>query len=427
MPSQFLTAATVITALFVVLLSVMLFRLRLRAPLKALRVAALHAIGTANPSACLGAADFLRICDTLGYPPELREKMGKIVGASGIETRFPVCPSPPEGYVAALDEVGARGALWEGAVPALAVAAARQALAGWRHGSACDVTHVVVHSCTGFAAPGIDFALIKALGLPSTTRKLGVNFMGCFGGMTALYVAKQIIEADATGRAVVLVACAEACTVHVSAAPRAELAVGNSIFGDGAAAALVTHVGFRGTPPPPPAVPAAPFPVETADFEWELGAMASDIAPDSEGAMTWRQSAQAGRYDMWLARDIPDALKRLFGSRGLDIFARVGLNPFTCAFALHPGGKAILAGFEAVLGAMGAKVEGIDASKEVLRQFGNMSSATIFFVLQRVLSSTKQDNVFFAGFGPGALAPLPPPISYIAPLPSHPAPSPTQA
>ena len=388
-------------ALAVVALTALFFLLRLRAP-RGLRSAVLHSIGTANPSTCLGSADFLRICDTLGYPPELRAKMDKIVAGAGIDTRFPVCDAPPEGYAAALNEPGARGALWESAVPALAVAAARQALAGWRHGSACDVTHVVVHSCTGFSAPGIDFALIKALGLPSTTRKLGVNFMGCFGGMTALYVAKQIIEADATGRAVVLVACAEACTVHVSGAPHAELAVGNSIFGDGAAAAIVTHAGFRGTPPPPPAVPAAPFAVESPEFEWEIAQMASEIAPDSEGAMTWRQSAQAGRYDMWLARDIPASLQKLFGGKGLQMFARVGLSPFSCAFALHPGGKAILAGFETVLGALGAKPDGIEASKEVLRRYGNMSSATIFFVLQRVLSSTRRDSVFFAGFGPGA-------------------------
>jgi predicted naringenin-chalcone synthase len=213
-----LTAALTIT---IGLFYVMLNCLRTRLPQKG-AIAVLHSIGTANPTTGLCAADFLRICDTLGYPPELRAKMDKIVAGAGIDTRFPVCPAPPEGYVAALDEAGARAALWEAHAPALAVAAARQSLAGWRHGSACDVTHVVVHSCTGFSAPGLDFALIKALGLPSGTRKLGVNFMGCFGGMTALYVAKQIIEADATGRAVVLVACAETCTVHVSASPFAE-------------------------------------------------------------------------------------------------------------------------------------------------------------------------------------------------------------
>ena len=159
--------------------------------------------------------------------------------------------------------------------------------------------------------------------------------------MTALYVAKQLVEADASGRAVVLVACAEACSVHCSAEATAELAVGNSIFGDGAAAAIVTHAGFRGTLPARAGVGAvapAPYALEGDAFEWELSHMGSEIVPDSAGAMTWRQSAQAGRYDMFLSRDIPRALTALFTAKGLDIVARVGLNPFACAYALHPGG-----------------------------------------------------------------------------------------
>ena len=129
--------------------------------------------------------------------------------------------------------------------------------------------------------------------------------------------------------------------------------------------------------------------------------MGSEIVPDSAGAMTWRQSAQAGRYDMFLSRDIPRALTALFTAKGLDIVARVGLNPFACAYALHPGGASILSGVESVLGALGVKPVGIESSREVLREFGNMSSATIFFVLQRVLAGTSRDSVFFAGFGPG--------------------------
>lgn len=86
--------------------------------------------------------------------------------------------APPSQYASMLREPGARGRLWDENIPALAVQAARDALSSWRHGSAADVTHVVVHSCTGFAAPGIDFALITGLGLRSDTRKLGVNFMG---------------------------------------------------------------------------------------------------------------------------------------------------------------------------------------------------------------------------------------------------------
>jgi predicted naringenin-chalcone synthase len=218
--------------------------------------------------------------------------------------------------------------------------------------------------------------------------------------MTALYVAKTIIEADTTGRAVVLLACAEACSVHLSAAPQLELVIGNTIFGDGAACAIVTHAGFRGTVRTPPQ--RVTRNILGTDWEWAIGAMSSEIVPNSESSMTWKQSDEGGRYNMWLSRDIPAALTGFFITRGIEIMARVGiLNPFGVAWALHPGGKGILTGFEKALKGLGLGAAGIDASHAVLREHGNMSSATILFVLQRVLSETDRDHVFFAGFGPG--------------------------
>ena len=217
--------------------------------------------------------------------------------------------------------------------------------------------------------------------------------------MTALYVAKTVIEADPTGRAVVLVVCAEACSVHLSSAPQLEAIVGNTIFADGAACAIVTNAGFRGAQRTPSRLTRS---IVGDDWEWAIGAMSSEIVPNSAGAMTWRQSEESGRYDMWLSRDIPSALTDFFVSRGLEIMARVGiLNPFGVAWALHPGGKSIILGFEKALVGLGLGTSGISASQDVLKEHGNMSSATIFFVLQRVLSTTDRDNVFFAGFGPG--------------------------
>lgn len=108
----------------------------------------------------------------------MRDRVQKIVANSGIDTRYTINTAPPAEFVRALDAPGARGALWGEKVPTLAVAAARDALRSWTSGSAADITHVVVHSCTGFAAPGLDFELITQLGLSSRTRKLGVNFMG---------------------------------------------------------------------------------------------------------------------------------------------------------------------------------------------------------------------------------------------------------
>ena len=230
--------------------------------------------------------------------------------------------------------------------------------------------------------------------------------------MTSLYVAKQIIEADATGRAVLLLACSEICSVHASSDPnqRLELVMGNTLFSDGSSAAIVTHAGFRGmrrgSTPLPPAptrvVVGAPFAVESDAWEWSLGGMGNEVIAGTAGAMTWRASPAAGAFDMWLDRAIPGALTGLFANKGLSMLLKVGVtNPFSCAWALHPGGKGILAGFEKALAKMRIKPVGIESSYDVLRQYGNMSSATILFVLQRVLSTTNRNVVFFAGFGPG--------------------------
>jgi hypothetical protein len=153
----------------------------LRAPAAAGRrscTPVLHAIGTATPSRSLVGSEFLEIVKSLDYPEAMQGKMERLVAGSGISRRFCVSPAPVGEYVATMCGEGARGKLWDTCVPGLAVAAARDALARWRHGSAQDVTHVVVHSCTGFSAPGLDFAIIRALGLRSSTRKIGVNFMG---------------------------------------------------------------------------------------------------------------------------------------------------------------------------------------------------------------------------------------------------------
>jgi predicted naringenin-chalcone synthase len=275
----------------------------------------------------------------------------KIVERAGIDTRHTCVTAggakTADAFVARIKAGGrARAEVWEAAAPAMAVRAAREALAAWRDGSAADVTHVVVHSCTGFSAPGVDFALITQLGLPLTTRKIPVHFAGCFGGFTTMYVAKQVVEADPTGRAVVLVACVEACTAHMGVDPRPELVVGNTVFADGAGAAVITAAGFvgrrGGAAPPPPAADAVPCTGKGValggdGWGWGLGAMASQILPNSGDDMTWKNSAEPGRFDMWLSRDIPRTLSSTFVASGFGMLRRVGItNPFTCGWAIHP-------------------------------------------------------------------------------------------
>lgn len=366
-------------------------------------------------------------CESLDYDASTRELVDKIVSRGGIENRHGVLAHVSPGqYVKELEKPRARAALWEEHAPALAVAAARQALEQWPHGGSSDITHVVVHSCTGFRAPGLDFELITALGLRSTTRKVGVNYMGCFGFFTASYVAKQIVEADSSGRAVVLVVCAETCSVHFSRDPSPALLLGNALFADGAAAAIVTHAGFRGVgcrslpPAPAPGTVIDPHthtpiyrmadlvdPSDGQPYEWAVGEQSSDIVPDSAGYMTWAQGRESGQYDMFLDKNIPHALaSMLMGPRALALLGRVGIvNPWTgTAWAIHPGGKAILKGFASALSSLSIPAHGLDVSASVLASYGNMSSPTIAYVLQRVCTGCahkEAHQVFMAGFGPG--------------------------
>lgn len=350
---------------------------------KSQRIAVLASIGTANPPASGGPQEFLAICRKMGYPEELMAKVEKIVAGSGVDKRHTVvADADPERFMRTLEDNAdnVRARLWEEWAPKLGLQAAQDAVQRWEGGDAKAITHVVVHSCTGFSAPGMDFALIQGLGLSESTRKIGVNFMGCFGAFTALFVAKQIVEADTSGKAVVLVVCAEICTAHMTGQDqRLELVVGNSLFADGAAAAIVTHAGRSGN---------------KSAGEWALGEFASEIVPDSAEAMTWRQGGichgkGAAPYQMWLDRSIPKALNSFFASsKAVKLAAKLGIYNLwkpSLAWCIHPGGKAILTAVEKGFAGMGISPRGLEVSKEVLSQFGNMSSPTVCFVLKRLL------------------------------------------
>ena len=361
--------------------------------------------------------------DSFGYDQETKEYVTKIVNSGGILKRHTITPTSvsPDKFIPNMSITpDTRGKLWEECAKAMAIESSRAAIKAWSRGSASDITHVVTHSCTGFSAPGIDFFLINELGLKPSTRKLGVNFMGCFGGFSAMYVAKQIVEADKSeSGAVVLVCCVETCSLHVSDNKSKELIVGNTLFADGSSAAIITRANFvSSSPRSATGTAGGSFADEKTNTEgmdltvilpntdryggWVLGNMMSEIVANSAEAMTWKQSVTPGKYDMFLDKAIPKALSSLFLTNGLSMLSKVGIsNVWNCGWAIHPGGKGILTAFEKSLSGLGIQADGVNHSYDVLSQYGNMSSATILFVLKRVLSSSKKNEVFTCGFGPG--------------------------
>lgn len=349
-------------------------------------------------------------CDSAVLASKMREEAAsslertfqwtkKVCLASGIDARS-FCASEivdPEKHSVLLSEqppIDQRASFWEKFAPTMAEESARKAL---EH--ACikpeDVTHVVSHSCTGWKAPGVSFHLIEALGLRSTTRRVEVNFMGCFGASTALYVAKNIVDASPEDEpACVLISCVELCTLHFAhdEVLRQRL-VGNMIFADGAAAAVVGR------------------PMKTSPRAWKITKLHSEIIPNTRDLMVWQQGSHA--FEMILERSIPKHLETFLCARGNDLVKQAGLDgkPSEVDYCIHPGGRAILQSFERAFGKHGVDKSSIQASYDILKRHGNMSSPTLLYVLREVLDNQRatedegngppKNEIFYMVFGPG--------------------------
>ncbi|MCW4456825.1 type III polyketide synthase [Microbacterium sp. MPKO10] len=263
----------------------------------------------------------------------------------------------------------ARNDLYTEAAGALFVDAARKATADIDTNT---VTHVITVSCTGFFAPGPDFLIARELGLRPNVQRYNLGFMGCYASMPALRLAQQLCAADPD--AVVLVVSVELCTLHVRSSSDPDQIIASSLFADGAAAAVV-HTG-------PGLV--------------TLDAFDTRVTPTGEEAMAWTIGDNG--FLMVLSSYVPHIIgEHITGA--LD--GLIGDTPprDITHWALHPGGRSIVDRVESALELDPAQ---LGASREVLREFGNMSSATVLFVLERILArASPGDSVCAIAFGPG--------------------------
>jgi predicted naringenin-chalcone synthase len=234
------------------------------------------------------------------------------------------------------------------------------------------ITHLIVASCTGFTAPGLDFQLMQALELrPSIERQI-VGFMGCFAAVNALRLARHIVRSEP--RAQVLVVNIELCTLHLQEAWELEKMLSFLLFGDGCSAALVS---------------AEPTGLE-------LGAFRTAVVPRTDGMITW-QIADTG-FLMHLSGQVPGRIRRFLRNEGAAF-----LEPHTAGdiahWAVHAGGRSIL---DAVQHGLQLLPDALAYSRGILRDYGNMSSATLMFVLDRILRAAAPPGDGMAmAFGPG--------------------------
>jgi predicted naringenin-chalcone synthase len=240
-----------------------------------------------------------------------------------------------------------------------------------------SITHLVTVSCTGFAAPGFDIALIRDLGLDPAVERTHVGFMGCHGALNGLRVARAFGSADPEAR--VLLCAAELCSLHFQLGAEADQAVANALFADGAAA-LVGG--------PAPSGSAGP---------WRVAASGSYLMAGTEDAMSWRIGDYG--FEMTLSPRVSDLIRAHLRDWLASWLGRHDLGIADVAsWAIHPGGPRIL---DAVEAALGLDAEATADSRAVLAECGNMSSPTILFILDRLRRRRAPRPCVAMGFGPG--------------------------
>ncbi|MFF3027612.1 type III polyketide synthase [Microbacterium sp. NPDC057944] len=275
----------------------------------------------------------------------------------------------------------------------LFVEVARRAIAADPDIEAADITHVVTVSCTGFHAPGPEYEIVRALGLPDGVQRYHLGFMGCYASMPALRAASQFCAADP--EAVVLLVSVELCTLHLRSSEDPDTIVASSLFADGAAAGIVTA---RDLPTPVTAL--------------RLDRFHTAIAPEGEKDMAWTIGDNG--FEMILSTAVPQiigeaiigALRPLYAGEQelLEAYDGGEVSEAVQHWAIHPGGRSILDRVQERLHLSDVQLH---PAREVLRVNGNMSSATVLFVLRSILEqedSRDGDRVAAMAFGPGLTA-----------------------
>jgi len=338
------------------------------------------AFGLATPPGRLNAQQSLAVCEALAPESVDRSKMTLLSRRTGIDSRASVVVSNSGGTQRFYESGGngpttaGRMAQYELHAGALAAKACAQALAG-SGSDASRISHIVTASCTGFAAPGPDVRIISELGLSPAVRRLHIGFMGCHAAINALHSAAAL--AASQPGAVVLVCCIELCTLHFHYSGRADHLVCNALFADGAAAMVVRHSDD-------PALP-------------RLAGFSSVLLPNCGDAMGWLIGNHG--FEMKLDASVPETLAAAIPAWVDGQLAAMGLKRSEVgSWAIHPGGPKVV---QAIATALDLPAGAIAPSLAVLREHGNMSSATVPFILSRLHEQNAPKPWVSLAFGPG--------------------------
>jgi alkylresorcinol/alkylpyrone synthase len=307
------------------------------------------------------------------------DRLMPVFANSGIRTRY--FSAPPDWFLVPHD-LAEKSALYVSAATELSAAACRSALER-ADLEPTDIDSIIYVNTTGLATPSIDARLINVLGLRHDVRRTPLWGLGCAGGVSGLSHACDHARAHPGSR--VLLVSTELCglTFMPDDASKSNL-VATALFGDGAAAAVVTGD-------------------EVSGSGLEILGTRSRFYPDSLDVMGWTV-LNAG-LQVVFARRIPDIVAE---SSSEDIGAFLADHGLTLTdideFLLHPGGRKVLDAYQT---ALGLEPEALDRSRGVLRDFGNMSSATVLFVLERYMADRIEERSGYgliSALGPGFCA-----------------------
>jgi predicted naringenin-chalcone synthase len=269
-----------------------------------------------------------------------------------------------------------RTEIYKKEAPRLALQASQEALLQWGKDPK-SLTHIISVSCTGSVTPGIEFLVAKKLNLCPYISRLGINMMGCFGAFKGLEMASEICRANSKHK--VLLLCTELCSLHMQSDSQEETLVSNALFADGAASAIVEMGSAK------------------EKGLYSIQKTASFSLDDSLDLMGW--DASDSGMKITLSKKVVEHIERSTPLFLQKLAASWQINPKECTFAIHPGGKAIVQALEKSLELHSSQTA---PSWEVLKKYGNMSSATFLFLLKHMLQQKLYAPLCVGlGFGPG--------------------------
>ena len=237
------------------------------------------------------------------------------------------------------------------------------------------ISHVVITTCTGLYAPGLDFQAVDHLGLRTDVERTMIGFMGCYAAINGLKTARHIVRSEPAAK--VLMVNLELCTLHLQETTDLEQVLSFLVFADGCAASLIS--------------------AEPTGFA--LDSFRAVLIPTTRELITWKIGGVG--FDMLLSGQVPGSIGKALEHGGGEVLGPLNKDEIAL-WGVHPGGKSVL---DAVQRGLDLPPDALNSSREVLERFGNMSSATVMFVLERLMALAKSGEKGCAmSFGPGLTA-----------------------